>query len=188
LLIKYNTLGEFQWFRMPEDTVIFDINNLNFAFGFQMDVAPNGDCYVYGKLPAGSYENGSFDATFEGTAYDGEDIYALKYDSDGNCTGGIHFDMWYDGGFFTKSYFVRDHHTGRFYVSGYRNANDIFIFGGEEVTANCYVVQFDSDGVVAWVQTANDTNNTLTGFIGKPSVDELGNVYVTGYSYNNNTF
>src|SRR5690606_13335887 len=58
----------------------------------------------------------------------------------------------------------------------------------EEVTANSYVVQFDSDGVMAWVQTANDTNNTLTGFIGKPSADELGNVYVTGYSYNNNTF
>lgn len=97
LLVKYDTDGEFLWSRMPEDSVVIDLTNLQFAGTIGIDVAPNGDCYIYSKLPIGSYSNGSFDAMYPGTANDGENIYALKYDSEGNCTGAVHFDFYYSG-------------------------------------------------------------------------------------------
>lgn len=188
LLVKYNTEGDFQWQQMPEDTVIFDINNLEFAFGVDLDVAPNGDCYIYSKLPEGTYGGEAFEATFEGTGQEGEDVYALKYDNEGNCTGGTHFDLWYDGGaLFVRSEFKRDPYTGRFYLSGRLNPeDDTYIFGGEQVTANNYIVQFDPDGNVNWRISTDDSapGGGHTGFSGKPSVDELGNIYVTGGSRN----
>ncbi len=188
LLVKYNTDGEFQWSHMPEDSVVFDITTLHFAGTLGMDVAPNGDCYIYSKLPIGSYSNGAFEATYPGTAQDGENMYALKYDSEGNCTGADHFDFYYSlGG--SLGTFTRNHHTGKYYMSGYlQSDNNIIIFGGEEVTANNYVVQFDSEGNVNWTLTSNDSNTSTTRLLGKPSVDELGNVYVTGNSYNGNSF
>src|SRR5690606_6898480 len=122
-LTKYNTEGEFQWFRMPEDTAILDITNIQLAGPLDMDVAPNGDCYIYSKLPPGTYGDEAYETTQESTSDGSDNIHILKYDSEGNCTGGLHFDIWYDGGLFTKSAFARDHYTGRFYLSGYRNAN-----------------------------------------------------------------
>lgn len=188
-LVKYDTEGEFQWFRMPEDTVVIDPSNLQLGGGFAMDVAPNGDCYVYSKLPIGTYSYGAFEATFPGTVNDGENIYALKYDSNGNCNGGVHFDISYSGSLIFNSDIIRDHHTGWFYMSGRLTAgDDIFIFGGEQVTAENYVVQFDSSGFVNWTISANDIGIANTRFFGKPSVDELGNVYVTGGSQSGNSF
>ncbi len=187
-LTKYNTEGDFQWFRMPEDTVVIDINNLQFAVALDMDVAPNGDCYLYSKLPQSTYGNGAFEAPYEGTANSGADIYALKYDSDGNCTGGVHLDIWHSGGLLQSSDFMRDPYTGKFYLSGYNsNDDDTLIFGGEQVTAENYVVQFDPSGFVNWSVSTTDVGIGPTGFVGKPKVDPLGNVYLTGFSYNNNT-
>ncbi len=190
LLVKYNTDGALQWSRMPEDSVIFNLpDDLQIGAPLDLDVIPNGDCHVYSKLFPGTYGDGAFEATFEASLQGpAEDIYNLTYDSEGNCTGGIHFDIWYDGGLLAKSEIMRDHHTGRFYLSGYLNTdNDVFIFGGEQVNAANYVVQFDSEGEVSWVVSMDDIGID-SEFIGKPSADEWGNVYVTGNSYNGNSF
>ncbi|NEN25856.1 hypothetical protein G3O08_20405, partial [Cryomorpha ignava] len=194
LLVKYNTEGDFQWMHMPEDTVVINPSDLQLAGGRDLEVAPNGDCYVYSKLPIGTYSGGAFEATFPGTVNDGEDIYILKYDGQGNFTGGVHLDMYYSGGTLVSSNLIRDHYTGRFYFSGY--SDDVAIFGGEEVTANNYVVQFDSSGFVNWRVSTDDTGssgNSGSRFFGKPTVDELENVYVTGgsasgYSFGDFTF
>ncbi|MCA1764469.1 MAG: T9SS type A sorting domain-containing protein [Flavobacteriales bacterium] len=184
LLVKYNTEGELQWSRLPEDSVIFNLpDDLQIGAAIGLDVAPNGDSYVYSRLFPGTYGNGAFEATFEATLQGGEDIYALTYNSEGICTGGVHFDIWYDGGLLAKSEIIRDHYTGRFYLSGYLNTdNDVFIFGGEQVTAENYVVQFDNEGEVDWVVSMDDIGIYDSQFIGKPSADEFGNVYVTGNS------
>ncbi|MGB8717618.1 MAG: hypothetical protein WCD66_14865, partial [Rhodanobacteraceae bacterium] len=187
LLVKYNTEGDFQWLRMPEDSVIFNLpDDLQIGAALDLDVASNGDCYIYSRLFPGMYGGGAFEASYDATLQDGEDIYALKYNSNGNCTGGVHFDMYYSGGTLVTSKRTHDPYTGKFYMSGYlSDDNNIAIFGGEQVTARNYVVQFDSSGFVNWVISTEDTGATgTTGsrFFGKPSVDELGNVYVTGGS------
>lgn len=191
LLIKYDTDGELQWFRMPEDSVVFNFpDDIQIGGPLDLHVAPNGDCHVYSKLFPGTYGDGAFEATFEASLQGpAEDLYNLTYDSEGNCTGGVHFDIWYDGGLLAKSEIMRDHYTGRFYLSGYLNTdNDVFIFGGEQVTAANYVVQFDSEGGVNWVVSMDDIGIYESQFIGKPSVDEFENVYVTGNSYSDNSF
>ncbi|NEN25897.1 hypothetical protein G3O08_20610, partial [Cryomorpha ignava] len=183
LLVKYNTEGDMLWLRMPEDTVVFNLpDDLQIGTSFDLDVSPNGDCYIYSKLSEGSYSNGAFEATFPGTLDDGEDIYILKYDGEGNFASGVHFDMWYSGATLNRGSFNRDHYTGKYYRSGYLSGNDEVIFGGEEVTANNYVVQFDSSGFVNWNFMTDDVK-----FLGKPSVDEFGNVYVTGGTSNGNS-
>ncbi|NEN25632.1 T9SS type A sorting domain-containing protein [Cryomorpha ignava] len=189
LLVKYDTEGILQWLRMPEDTVIFNFpDDLQLGAAIELDVAPNGDCYVYSRLFPGTYGNGAFEATYNATLQGGEDIYALKYNSDGNCTGGVHFDIWYSGSLIAHNEITRNHYTGQFFMSGYLTIeDDIFIFGGEQVTAENYVVQFDSSGFVNWRISSSDVDNFPTGFIGKPSVDDSGNIYITGYSYNTNT-
>ena len=174
-LVKYDLDGEFQWFRMPEDTAVLDPTNIQLAGALDLDVAPNGDCYIFSKLPPGSYGNGGYEATQEGTSSGGGNIHVLKYDSEGNCTGGTHLDLWYDSGLFAKSEIIRDHYTGRYYLAGNRNDDDVFIFGGEEIEADNYVVQFDEIGNVNWVVSGEDVR-----FKGKPDVDEIGNVYVSG--------
>ncbi|MCA1763046.1 MAG: PKD domain-containing protein, partial [Flavobacteriales bacterium] len=186
LLVKYDTEGNFQWSRMPEDSVVFNLpDDLQIGGPLDLHVSPNGDCHVYSKLFPGTYGDGAFEATFEASLQGpAEDLYSLTYDSEGNCTGGIHFDIWYDGGLLAKSEIMRDHYTGRFYLSGYLNINDdVFIFGGEQVTAENYVVQFDSEGEVNWVLSTDEV-----GFRGKPSIDEFGYAYVTGGSASGNSF
>ena len=195
LLVKYNTEGDFQWLRMPEDTVILNFpDDLQLGAALDMDVAPNGDCYIYSRLFPGTYGDGAFEATFP-TNYSsnsGEDIYALKYDRNGNFNGGIHFDLFYSGSFVNNSKFIRDKNTGKFYTSGYRSSLDhAAIFGGDTITAKNYVVQFDSLGFVNWRISTDDSYPGTTGqsgFGGKPSVDEFGNVYVTGGSGNGFSF
>jgi hypothetical protein len=189
LFLKYDTDGALEWFRMPEDTVVFNLpDDLVLGGPLDMDVAPNGDCYIYSKLFPGIYGDGAFEATFEATLDSGSDVYALKYSSEGNCTGGVHFDMYYADLALAFLNITRDPYTGNFYMSDNLNLDDeIMIFGGEQVTAENYLVQFDPDGFVNWTISADDTGVGPTGFVGKPSVDELGNAYVTGYSYNDNS-
>ncbi|NEN25845.1 T9SS type A sorting domain-containing protein [Cryomorpha ignava] len=187
LLVKYDTEGDFKWLRMPEDTVILNFpDDLQLGVFIDVDVATNGDCFVYSRLFPGTYAGGAFEATYDATLDGGEDIYALKYNSDGIFSGGIHFDVSYTGSLIQRSNLIRDHYTGKFYMSGYLSSDDdIVIFGGEEVTANNYVVQFDSLGFVNWRISTDDIVGYSSEFVGKPSVDEFGNVYVTGNSYNN---
>ncbi|MCA1763041.1 MAG: PKD domain-containing protein, partial [Flavobacteriales bacterium] len=191
LLVKYNTDGALQWSRMPEDSVIFNLpDDLQLGVSIGLDVAPNGDSYVYSRLFPGTYGDGAFEATFEASLQgSSEDIYNLTYDSEGNCTGGIHFDVFYTQGSLAGFSQARDHYTGKFYMSDNITVDDdIVILGGEQVTAANYVVQFDSEGEVNWVVSTDDVNSFGTRFYGKPSVDEFGNVYVTGGSQNGNSF
>ena len=188
LLIKYNTEGDFQWVRMPEDTVILNFpDDLQLGAAFEMDVAPSGDCYVYSRLFPGTYGDGAFEATYDATLQEGEDIYGLKYNSSGNCTGGVHFDIFYTEGSLASFRQTRDHYTGWFYMSDNLDSDDIVIFGGEQVTANNYIVQFDSSGFVNWRVSSVDIAISDTRFFGKPSIDEYGNVYVTGGSRSENS-
>ena len=186
LLVKFETEGALEWFRLPEDTVVFNLpDNVQIGGARDIDVASNGDFYVYSRLFPGTYGDGAFEATFETSLSNGgPDIYVLKYGSNGNCTGGLHFDLWYSGpSFLSNGQITRDQQTGSFYIAGYLNSdNSTIIFGGEEVTAENYVVQFDSDGFVNWTLTTNDVR-----FWGKPAVDEFGNIYVTGGSANGNS-
>ncbi|NEN25634.1 T9SS type A sorting domain-containing protein [Cryomorpha ignava] len=191
-LTKYDSQGDFQWFQMPEDTAIIDITNIQLAGPLDMEVSPNGDCYIYSKLPPGTYGNGAYETTQEGTSNGSDNLHILKYDRNGNCTGGFHLDVYYSGSFLFSNRLTRDHHTGKFYMSGYLSDEDnIVIFGGEEVTAENYVVQFDSSGFVNWRISTDDSfpgTSGQSGFAGKPSVDEFGNVYVAGGSGNGFSF
>ena len=169
LIIKYDVEGMLEWFRLPEDTVVFNFpDDLVLGVPYEIDVAPNGEIFIYSKLFPGLYGGGVFEATFEaGLSGSGNDVYSLNYDGDGNCMGGVHFDITYEGGLFNKSNFKRDHNSGRFYLAGNRNEDDEVVIGGDPITANNYLVQFDQDGNENWTISFEDSDSPQTGLVGK---------------------
>ncbi len=188
LVVKYNTDGDFQWLRMPEDTVIIDPTNLQLAAVIDMDVAPNGDCYIYSKLPPETYADGAYEATFPLTPdpNSGRNLYALKYDRNGNCTGGIHLDMYYSSSVLVQTDFTRDHITGNFYASGFnRHETDTIALENNTIDRiTGYLICFNNLGNLNWVKTANDSvvnEAVLTSApLGKLAFSPSGNIYAGG--------
>lgn len=187
LFVKFDTDGNYQWHRMPEDTVIIDFTNIQVGAALDMDVSPDGDCFIYSKLPPGTYADGAFEATYYGTSNFGEDVYVLRYDRDGNFTEGVHFDLYYAGALFQNSKFTRDHQSGIYYLSGYkRPVNDTIVLGETTIsTQSGHISSFDETGAVNWVRIANDTlvNGNIVvsaGIAGKLVFDTNGTIYAAG--------
>lgn len=198
LFVKFDTDGNYQWHRMPEDTVVIDPLNPLVGVAVDMDVSPDGDCFIYAKLPPGTYADGAFEATYYGTLNFGEDVYSLRYDRDGNFTEGVHFDLYYAGMLFNNSEFTRDHQSGRYYLSGLNRVGDTLTLGETAITHNGgYISSFDQMGEVDWVRTAS-VETEGEGYItaqpnGKHVFDAEGNVYaaanvVNGSSFGDHTF
>lgn len=179
MLLKYDTTGNFLWQRMPEPD---NISTVTPTAGFNLTVEKNGNAHVMCILEAGSYANGAFTATYSPD----ENIYALKYNKNGNFIGGLHFDVTRPStagispyGF----YMMYDPVSTHYYWNGIRYDPYTISFGPNAITGGNFLACFSSTGNVLWVQKSNN-NSIPTALNGKPAVDHLGNVYVTGYSYN----
>ncbi len=179
MLIKYDTAGNFLWQRMPEPE---NITTVTPTTGFNLTVELNGNVHIMCMLAPGSYAGGSFTATYP----DDKNIYALKYDKNGNFTGGLHFDVTRPGTAGISPYgfnMMYDPVSTHYYWSGIRYDPYTISFGTTNITGANFLACFSNTGSVLWVQKSNN-NAIATGLAGKPATDNAGNVYVAGYSYN----
>lgn len=172
-LVKFDTNGVYQWLRMPQADSVDVSAHLSTAV--DMDVTPDGEIRMLASLTPGAYENGAYVVNNTG-------MHILEYDAAGTYQGGMEMDMNLTMGslYFTKM--VRDHATGRYYLSGtgYTGWGSVFI-GGVFVTPSMYVASFDQQGLHLWTQTGTLDDNSLSGFFGRPQLDDSGFVYVSGY-------
>ncbi len=179
MLLKFDTTGNFLWQRMPEPDNIVTVTP---TAGFNLTVEKNGNTHIMCVLGIGSYGNGAFSATYSTD----DNIYALKYDKNGNFIGGLHFDVTRPAAAGISSYgfyMMYDPVSTHYYWNGIRYDPYTISFGGIAITGGNFLTCFSSTGSVLWVQKSN--NNLIpTALNGTPAVDHLGNVYVTGYSYN----
>lgn len=180
MLLKYDTAGNFKWARMPEQETS-GTGNLGNG-GFNLSVEPNGTVHALCLLLPGTYADGAYTATFP----DGQNVYDLKYSPAGAFLGGVHLDMTrsINAGISTYGFtMIYDAATARYYYGGRRYNPYQISFGSTAITGSNFLVCFGSNGNVLWVKKSNN-DAIQTTIVGKPAIDNAGNVYATGYSYN----
>lgn len=180
MLLKYDTAGNFKWARMPEQETS-GTGNLGNS-GFNLSVEPDGTVHAFCVLLPGTYAGGAYTATFP----DGENVYDLKYSATGAFTGGVHLDMTrsINAGISTYGFtMIYDAATAHYYYGGRRYDPYQISFGTTTITGSNFLACFGSTGNVLWVKKSNN-DAIQTTLVGKPATDNAGNVYVTGYSYN----
>jgi hypothetical protein len=137
-LLKYDTAGVYQWWRMPQaDTVTGSAVSVTGAL--DMSVDGSGNVYCLCLLPTGAFANGAFVVTVSG-------VYMLKYNKNGVFQSG--FQMQITGTYISPLYthMTRDAHNGRFYVSGTLQSGSTLSMGGNPVNHPMYIGSFKSTG------------------------------------------
>jgi PKD repeat protein len=201
-IVKYDTAGDYQWLRMPQPDTVSYITSLSKTGSVDMDVAPNGDVYVYSQLAPGLYEDGAFEIM-------NHQFYVIRYNKDGVFQNVIPLDMTYtnagdpnngDGSFNPiGAHFKRDHNNGHFYLSGifwgyagtWSIGNTPLVYTGG-YAQKMYVGSFDGSGNALWVRqtTAEDTGTfgSASYTRSRVAIDDDGNVFVAGFAFNGDSW
>ena len=190
-IVKYDTAGNYKWLRMPQaDTV--GPASITYSGIVDMDVAPNGELFLFCHLNPGIY-NGTYVVSTPG-------IYVYKYSAAGAFLGGTQLAITLGGGSgggenlynIQQSRFKRDHQNGRYYIAGHYDATyGTMAFGTTNVTKAAYISSFSSAGFAQWTRQSATTNpayETVGMISGRPAVDEQSNVYITGNTFNGQSF
>lgn len=190
-IVKYDTAGNYKWLRMPQaDTV--GPASITYSGIVDMDVAPNGEIFLFCYLNPGLY-NGTYVVSIPG-------IYVYRYSAAGAFLGGTPMAITLAGGTgggenlynIQQSRFKRDHANGRYYIAGHYDATfGTMTFGSTAVNKAAYLGCFSSAGFVQWTKQSATTNpayETVGMISGRPVVDEQSNVYVTGNTFNGQSF
>jgi hypothetical protein len=179
-LVKFDTAGTYQWLRLPQaDTV--DVS-AHLSKAVDMDVTADGHIRMLTSLAPGAYAGGAYVVNFTG-------MHIFHYNSTGTYLGAHEMDMNITGLSLANVKMARDHHTGRYYVSGagYENLGTVFI-GGVFVGNAMYAASFDQNGLHSWTQRGYYSDNSLSGFWGRPQIDDSGYVYFSGHTSEADTF
>jgi hypothetical protein len=173
-IIKYDTAGNYQWLRMPED------NPTPFASSYttplDMDADGAGNLHILCSLYPGSYLNGSLVTTDTG-------YYLLRYNSGGVFQSVVPMQIKTS----PYTYYLHmkaDFTLGRYYVTGYGLAGNLY-FNNIPITNPLFVGAFDSQGNYLW-HRMNGPHNSSQFF--RPSIDDQHNIYLAGNSSHNDTF
>lgn len=181
LLVKFNSSGDFQWYRQlsPQEPASSQLSGGPAGLA-SMSVSVQGNVYLPCNLPPGTYGDGSFQATYP-YVYDsvsGRCKYILEYDRNGNFKKGVHLDMFSQGGSVWD--IQREPTTGNFYLAGHRGEAVVPVeitFGSNTpVTKTQFLGCFDSTGAFKWMQQNSDTD-LYSPQGGTTAFDKAGNIY-----------
>ena len=178
MLVKFDTLGSYQWLRMPQpdstsSTTIANVRVLG------LDVSEGGDIYWLCKLIPASYADGTYIATSSG-------IYILRYNAQGLWQGAFQLDMNATGMALIGFKFKKDHSNGRLYVGGNIPFTATVTIGGSNIANSMYAAAFNSQGQHLWTQQSAINGNS--GFYARPAIDDSGYVYFGGISSHGDAF
>jgi PKD repeat protein len=178
-VVKYDTTGTLKWLKMPEPDTVSVGNPM--AAAHDMDVAPNGDIYLYCQLKPGVYDNGAFTIS-------AHKLHVLKYNANGvfQSTTSLNITTPGSNSFpnASNAYFKRDHKNGRYYVCGrYESAFGNMSIGNTVITKPAYLGSFDNNGNSLWAKQSN--GNTLNGGMisSRVATDADENIYIGGITY-----
>jgi hypothetical protein len=177
-LIKYDSAGEFQWLRMPQSDSLMLFTSRAFDYG--VTVEPNGTTHWLVSMGNGNHLDGTINIS--GLAQYEQQLYILKYDSNGNSLGYLPVPFRPN----TESYhskrinFTYDPLTQQYYFTSWRDTNDsdefVTIINNQEYRSSILIC-FNATGQVLWTKTAN---NTFSALVEGLLVDAQSNVYVSG--------
>ena len=173
-LLKYDTAGNYKWFRMPEPDSV-NISSPGNTYPYDLDVDGGGNCYLLSVLDPGGYAGGAYIVTTTSTNI-------LKYDKNGNFLGGNSMQISFTGGganLLMKKNFL----NGKYYITGSLNTGTMS-FAGTPITHALFVGCFNNSGTFLWQKQ----DCLYGGGFARPVVDGSGDIYLTSSSTTNDTF
>ena len=179
-IAKFDTAGTYKWFRMPQPDTIGVVSRSADNWLSDMDVDEAGNIYLMSVLPPGAYSAGEF-------VIDTQGYYFLKYDRNGIFQSLVPLSIKYTGTLGSPWFLMkRDHQSGRIYLTG--NTYGAVFLGTTEITQMLFVSSFPAaGGDPLWT-----IQNTIAGGWGvafsRPAIDPEGAIYLSGCSYDGDTF
>jgi hypothetical protein len=182
-IIKLDTSGNFQWMKSPQRTDVSYDESGGQGLPIDLQTDPQGNSYWLMAFIPGVYVNGTYTVT--GTE---PSLHVLKYDTNGNFTGGIPLDMQMSIEVMFKIKMIRNHASGKLYFAGSLSLsnNETAVFGGQPVSNQCFIAAYQTTGEFLW-KKESATNIFGTSFLDF-CLDAPGNIYVTGGGVNGLTF
>lgn len=180
-IVKYDTSGNYQWLQMPQSDTVTSHSYQRCKY-FDMNVDESGNTRVLALLAPGSYHSGTYIVQQTG-------VHMMQYNPNGDFILGEVFDIEMSQIPSRIPRMVRNQNTGNYYVAGSRPGGgaDTINIGGSTITGNGYVAAFSPNGNHLWT-TEGDSTATQSGFDGRPILDEMGNIYIAGRTYNGEQF
>ena len=189
-LAQYDTQGNFQWLRMPQEDGISHIDGRN-ILSLDLSVSQTGEAYWLVQIGPGAYADGIFVNTNPGWS-----MYIFHYDINGVFVEAIPLDYKLEPNNTSHFDWERDPISGWFYICGWYNYGDddevAPILGGNTVTHSMYAGGFDAQGNFLWMRENTDTYNIDSelawGELTSMDLDKQGNIYLTGVSIDGDFF
>jgi hypothetical protein len=183
-LIKYNSQGQFQWFR-----ILMDSSDVMFPRFSNLSVSPSGDVWAFALLNTGVYAGGTF--TINARKY-----YAINYDASGTFQSAIPFDMTPPAPpdlSLGETFWEFDPTTSRFYGSlSYHASYGGLTIGNTTIAqptgnslGSAVLAAFDKQGQNLWVRQGSSSK---TSYIENVAFGNDGTVYLYGMSEEGNVF
>ncbi len=193
-IVKYDTSGIFQWLRMPQADTVTLFGSAHNSTPIGLDVAPSGDVYVLAHLAPGVYSD---DCVIAANGF-----WLMRYNKDGDFLDVKEVDMSVSITGIEpdlvnlkdqRTGFVRDHNSGRFYLSGnYTSDWGSLTFGSTSISDGSggypmYFAAFGNSGNSLWVEQSSPSG-WLNVPYSRPRIDEQGNIYICGAAEQGNLF
>ncbi|WP_276133670.1 T9SS type A sorting domain-containing protein [Polluticoccus soli] len=169
ILVKYDTAGNFQWYRHPEADTLSTTTTWSYNRSLVMDVDDAGNTYWLMQLYPGVYGNGAL-------VVPALSMYLIKYSASGS------FSYIKPSSFFVNPmgaqgmYMTLDDANGRFYLSGGVYPDGVLTMAGDTIKTG-YIGCFKLDGSFLWKRTFTSGGG---GFGSRAAIDGAGNVYLAG--------
>ena len=179
-LIKYNTEGQFQWLRMPQE----DSVTLTTKWGSDLGISvePNGNIHWLVGLTSGNHLNGQLVIT--GVPAGKMKYYVLKYNSTGDFLGYIHLPVYPMGNtnlMHKKASFRYDPLTQQYYLGYYVYTSDLLyqsVYINNELAGTGFLACFNTSGTLLWKKES--VSNNISATVTDVLIDNESNVYVAG--------
>jgi hypothetical protein len=177
-IAKYDTAGKFQWMVTPEtDTVTFSNTQ---SPAYDMDVDSFGNIDLLCNLQPGGYGTPN---TYKVNQYG---THILKYDANGLFKGGVGLEIFIDSESVPYAFFRKDTYNMRYIISGTQGLQPVYI-QNKKMVGEKYIGSFHLSGDLDWYR--NDTTILFfDGLVGRPALDDSGNIYVIGSAYMGKSF
>jgi len=183
-LIKYNSQGQFQWFRILKDS-----SAVMFPRFSNLSVSPGGDVWMFALLDTGVYASGTF--TINTRKY-----YAVNYNASGSFQAAIPLDITppTPPALGVGPLWEVDPSTNRFYCTlfydtsyGSLAVGNIPIAPLTGSSSRTILGAFDGNGQNLWVQQGS-LSTSMGGGLGYITFGNDGTLYLSGTSEPGNVF
>jgi hypothetical protein len=173
-LMKYDSLGNFQWLQRPEQNQV-ESTGVQKAYNFGHVTDSNNVTHWLMTMGAGTHINGAYTAS--------SDIYGIfRFDDQGNYLGQTPVDITYSNGreeFGTNLEY--DEVLNRYYISYYRgdSGSEIFTFMGTQInyTTLLAAIEYGTGNLVWLITPSREDSGTEIHSI---KVDQQSDIYISG--------